>query len=262
MTFAAEGDAAESVMAAFTAAEIAIKKNERFTLALPVAAVNQLRYAAKHLACAMQSGTGVKDRSEQLNKAVCHCDRARFDALDGIIYSALDFIAAFQRLCRTRRNVAAVYPDLRQDYDEIAGLQERLQALPKVQDMTSDALAEMEALAEKFISFKRRILRFIPIVEKRERIFADENACSAARQFLASFMVSAAGAAVGLLGTLCAIWTMIQESFAVGVATAAITVLAIILVTKRLYRYAVKRMLTAEQREALLGVEDFSFAKP
>ena len=182
--------ASESVPKALTTvfdeAEAAIKKYERLTLSLPVAAVNQLRYAAKHFARATKCECGSLEAEAHYVKARCHCERAKFDALDGIIYSSLDFIAAFQKMCRTRRGVEEIYPEIRSDYDAIAALQERIQLLPKVQDMSSGDMAEMEELAGKFLSFKRKILRLMPAVEARKRLVVDMSARNAAKQFLAS----------------------------------------------------------------------------
>ena len=256
--------ASESVPKALTTvfdeAEAAIKKYERLTLSLPVAAVNQLRYAAKHFARATKCECGSLEAEAHYAKARCHCERAKFDALDGIIYSSLDFIAAFQKMCRTRRGVEEIYPEIRSDYDAIAALQERIQLLPKVQDMSSGDMAEMEELAGKFLSFKRKILRLMPAVEARKRLVVDMSARNAAKQFLASFLVSVAGTFVGVLGTFCAIWMSPSYSLLWRIAVSAGMLVLFALATWRIYVFAVRKMLTPEQREALLGVDEFSFA--
>ena len=50
-----------------------------------IPSINELRYAAKHLSCAMQEGVAEAYRSEQINRGIRHCIRARLDALKAII---------------------------------------------------------------------------------------------------------------------------------------------------------------------------------
>ena len=259
MTFAPE-DVFRSLTTAFDEAETAIKKYERLTLSLPVAAVNQLCYASKHLVKATKCESGSLEAKEHYLKAKCHCERARFDALDGIIYSSLDFIAAFQKMCRARRGVEEIYPEIRSDYDAIAALQERMQLLPKVQDMSSGDMAEMEELANEFLSFKRKILRLMPAVEARKRLIVDMSARNAAKQFLASFLVSVAGTFVGVLGTFCAMWTLLSCSLTWRIVAIAGMLVMFTIATRLIYAFAARKMLTPEQRKALIGVDEFSFA--
>ncbi|MGL6226487.1 MAG: hypothetical protein ACRC10_07665 [Thermoguttaceae bacterium] len=50
-----------------------------------VPAINELRYAAKHLATAMQLGSEGDDYDEQIRRATRHCIRARLDALKATV---------------------------------------------------------------------------------------------------------------------------------------------------------------------------------
>ena len=57
-----------------------------------IPAINELRYAAKHLSCAMQENVAEEYRSEQLHRAIRHCVRARLDALRAVVlFFARDF---------------------------------------------------------------------------------------------------------------------------------------------------------------------------
>ena len=67
----------DNVSKAFEAAESAIKQNERLTLAIPVSAVNQLRYAAYHLLKVSQFPKESPDSDYHLERAFAHCERAR-----------------------------------------------------------------------------------------------------------------------------------------------------------------------------------------
>jgi hypothetical protein len=50
-----------------------------------IPAINELRYAAKHISSAMQEDVAEDYRMEQLRRAVRHCIRARLDALRSIV---------------------------------------------------------------------------------------------------------------------------------------------------------------------------------
>jgi hypothetical protein len=50
-----------------------------------VPSINELRYAAKHISDALAVGISDKDREIQIDKAIRHCVRARFDALRATI---------------------------------------------------------------------------------------------------------------------------------------------------------------------------------
>ena len=57
-----------------------------------IPAINELRYAAKHLLEAMQEGVSSEIRQEQITRASRHCVRARLDALRALIlYLVRDF---------------------------------------------------------------------------------------------------------------------------------------------------------------------------
>jgi len=50
-----------------------------------IPAINELRYAAKHIACAIQENVPEEYREEQLRRAINHCVRARLDALRAVV---------------------------------------------------------------------------------------------------------------------------------------------------------------------------------
>jgi hypothetical protein len=57
-----------------------------------IPAINELRYAAKHISDAMQEGVSAEDRAEQIHRAIRHCIRARLDALKAVVlFLARDF---------------------------------------------------------------------------------------------------------------------------------------------------------------------------
>lgn len=115
----------ERLLAEYASAESRIKSCERHTLASPTAAVNQMRYAGRHLLDYMNLDESEKNeaaRRECLEKAINHSRRASFDALETLIFSQLEFIADFQNICRTKRDVLSVYPDYVTDYSSLSAM--------------------------------------------------------------------------------------------------------------------------------------------
>ena len=249
----------EDVANAFETAENAIKQNERLTLAIPLPAVNQLRYAAYHLLKVAKSSVAQRDREYHLERALGHCIRARFDALDGIIYSCLDFITAFQKLCRSRIGLEAVYPDYRSDYDTMADVQDRFVALRKIQDMTLDDLTELDAIASRVVAFKRKVLRMKIKVEPLECKMGDEDAIVASQQFLIPFVTTILGTLTGLIGLLLAVWSQLPESLFWRCVIIGAMLSVIPFGIFGFYLWAVKHMLTAAQRKALESKYHFKF---
>jgi len=57
-----------------------------------IPAINELRYATKHLSCAIQEDSTEGCRIEQLRRGISHCIRARLDALRAVaLFLARDF---------------------------------------------------------------------------------------------------------------------------------------------------------------------------
>ena len=241
----------KDVSDAFEAAEDAIKRNERLTLSLPLPAVNQLRYAAYHMRKAGWDPSESDDEAYHLERAMGHCRRSRFDALDGIVYSCLDFITAFQKLCRSRHDLMSEYPEYRSDYDKMADIQDRLQGLRKVQDMSDEELSQMEEIASRVISFKRKVLRLKVRVERLECIRADDEAIVAAQQFLVPFVATVLGTFTGVVGLFVTMWPLLPKSLWIRWSLVALVACVLVLGLRRFYRWAARHMLTARQQSAL-----------
>ena len=97
-----------------------------------IPAINELRYAAKHLSCAMQDNVTEEYRSEQLHRAIRHCIRARLDALRAVVlffardfyrfsddYRLLDItVEDRERLNAHRRKIRDVLSSLSKDHSQ------------------------------------------------------------------------------------------------------------------------------------------------
>jgi len=248
----------ESVQTEYENADRAIKEYERLVLASPWAAVNQVRCAGYHLLHAMAAEVGSAQALCHLRKARGHCQRAWFDAFEGIIYSYLDFIAKFQTVCRIRRKIETVYPDYREDYDSIVSLQERLQGCPMVQTMTAGDRQEVLEIAARVKTLKVKMLKLWSKVQTLELAKRDEEMLTTIRQFLIPFMATAAGTLAGLLGLLICFWEKVKD---LGAAWCTISLLGGALVfywmIKAFYRWSVDHLLTEDQR-LLLKDHEFS----
>lgn len=155
-------DLIKKLVSTYKVADEQIKQCERYTLASPSAAVNQMRYAGSHLLKFIKGGTeNANDdiKRENIEKATNHCKRAAFDALENLIFAQLEFISDFQVLCRSKRDVETVYPDYVSDFMALAALQERLQAFRMVQSLSEEERKELVDISEQVSKLKRKILR-------------------------------------------------------------------------------------------------------
>ena len=191
------------LFAEYTSAEDKIKSCERYTLASPMVAVNQMRYAGCHileyLKCDDKDGNLAK-RYESIAKAMNHCKRASFDALETLIFAQLEFIADFQSLCRTKRDVQSVYPDYVSDYSSLAALQERLQSFKMVQALTVDEVKELESISSRVSALKRKILKKKILVDRLDSVEVADGTVLSVQQFLLSFTATVLGTVLGIVG--------------------------------------------------------------
>ena len=241
----------ERLRSAYEEADKAVKQYERYTLAAPVAAVNQLRYAGYHLLQAQLLAAQSKDAGPHLENAFCHCRRAWSDAFEGIIYSHLGFIADFQNLCRNRNGVASVYPEYAADYTEIAAIQERLQSLGPIQAMSQGDKDEVLDIAAVATGLKRKILKVKHCVDALACRKEIDETKRMAQQFLVPFVATVVGTVVGALGLLAGVWPMLPRSLWGRLCGLAVTLAAGYFIVKLFFRWSVNHMLTEAQRQVL-----------
>jgi len=238
----------------YEVAEAHIKSCERNTLALPDAAVNQLRYAGTHLLEYIKGdaqGAKAEERRDSIEKAINHRKRATFDALETQIFAQLEFISDFQDLCRNKRDVGIVYSDYADDFNALASLQERLQAFKMVRLLSAKDRADLMDISEQVGKFKRKILRLKVKVDQLDSVeVADEDILSV-QQFLLSFTATVLGAIVGVVGVLFAVWSWLPEAW--WVRSGAIVILLVLfwIACKGFYGWASSRLLTERQRQLL-----------
>lgn len=239
----------DKVREEYEKADQAIKEYERLVLTSPWAAVNQVRCAGYHLLHAKIADANSPKERCHLRKAQGHCQRACFDAFEGIIYSHLDFIAKFHDICRSRRQIESVYPDYRDDFDAIVALQERLLCFPMVQKMTDDDQREVFEVATKVKTLKVKMLRLLSKVQKLDLVKQDEEMLAAIRQFLVPFLATVAGTFVGLFGFGICLWDKgCVWGTGWGLTSLLVGVGVFYLAIKFFYHWSVNHLLTEEQR--------------
>ena len=169
-----------------------------------------------------------------------------------MIFSQLEFIADFQNLCRTKRDVEKVYPDYVADYSTLVALQERLQTFKKVQSLTDVERKDIVDISMQVSKLKRKILGVKVFVDRLESVEASDSIVLAVQQFLLSFTVSVLGAVVGILGVMFGVWGFMAKCPVWGKGL----VMALMLgcaagICSWFYRWSAKRLLTEGQRRML-----------
>lgn len=190
-------DAKQCVLACFRRAEVAIKYFERYTLSPNEQAVNQLRYAGHHLACALVAECDEVFNSH-LVKAKNHCTRAYYDVLDGTIVFLLNVFDTFTE----RYSASSVRPYLA-DYDALcdkaSAARKALQSIGFVKELTCDQIKDV---------FYPHVQNMADVVEKLrlagDKVDAALDAASiekekeADRQYVISVLVSFFGLAISV----------------------------------------------------------------
>ena len=247
-------DKFETLVGEYESAEALIKSCERYTLASPTVAVNQMRYAGRHLLDFIKlddfNGNGVAG-AECIEKAKNHCRRAAFDALETLIFSQLEFIVEFQDLCRTKRGVEDVYPSYAEDYSELVALQERLQSFKMVQSLTDDEKQELVEISKRVSMFKRKILRVKVSVEKLDSVEELDQVVLSVQQFLLSFTATVLGTVLGVTGVIFGVWGMLGCCIGIKLACVAFILLMCSVACKCFYKWSATRLLTERQRNML-----------
>lgn len=247
-------DLIKDLVSVYKAADEQIKQCERYTLASPSAAVNQMRYAGSHLLEYINgeaANAKVDIKRESIAKAINHCKRAIFDALETLIFAQLEFISDFQDLCRSKRDIETVYPDYIPDFTALTTLQERLLVFRMVQSLSEDDKKELVDISEQVLKLKRKILRLKIGVDKLESVEVADEVILSVQQFLLSFTATVLGTVVGVAGVVFAVWDILPNIWWVRIGGIIILLLAFAFSCKKFYGWSAKKLLTEKQRRLL-----------
>ena len=185
----------------FRRAERAIKRAERLTQALPTAAVNQLRYAGRHLLQADSDASG-----EALRKAANHCVRAWYDAFDAILLRQLEVIADFENEGFPRDAILYYYPDYEAELPLIKRAQDLFRGTPPTQALTVERMVDRLRMAKrlsKIVASLRMTTQELrkTYQERSEREFEQQENARIRRDCI-SFLATLAGCLIGIFGIL------------------------------------------------------------
>lgn len=194
---------------AFARAEAAIKFSERVSGDASLPAVNQLRYAAKHVT------------EGNLQSAMQHCLRARYDAYEAAIIFLLKFYAEFDSRHYTSETLNRYLPNWKEyrqlflkDRDAIV----RMHPLREFADSDFDAL---DKVLEELSSMRDEIDRIYPEIDsdlarleeedrvRRERERQDREDARARedrRRYILSLWWTMCGTILGALGIILTIF--------------------------------------------------------
>lgn len=225
---------------AFLRAERAIKRFEHLTLATPVAAVNQLRYAGFHFIKIWKlekqcisvgesdSLTAIRvaaqeELQRELEEAKSHCNRAWCDAFDGLLTTHLSFARDFVRCGYRADDLKRYYPEFDADCQFLDQVTRQLRTSSVSQRMTLYRMAKTVHAVRKVKAIRQRI-------EGAMRLLGDEKTKAARdarnrakiikynenvlrkRELLISLSATICGTVIGAAGTLATVYGLSKFS--------------------------------------------------
>ncbi len=208
----------QRVVRLYSRAERSIKRAERITLQLPVAPVNQLRYAGFHIlraidACRMPNAD-VDARHEDIRKAENHCRRSWLDAFECTLLYLLKSVQKMYQEAARLEPFWSMHPELGALQDEINSIQSDFLKVPISASMSVSWRLRLIHEAQRLGRIKRQILRAYSSDGKggngtpRTRALAKKVALSLAdRQFLVSITATLCGTFIGFASLIVCIFT-------------------------------------------------------
>lgn len=217
----ASAETLKSAKHAFRRAERAIKRSERLTGALPTAAINQLRYAGRHLLDVDADATGVAAQ-----KAINHCVRAWYDAFDVILLKQLEAIADFEEAGFPKDAILHYCPDYERHLPLIQRAQALFRGTPPTQSLSVERMIARLHMAKRLVRLVTALriatqeLRKTYLERAEDEAVRQENAQR--RQDCVAFSATLAGCFLGILGILMAVDTW--QTFLVAVILIALAI--------------------------------------
>lgn len=150
----------------FKDAEKQLKHSEHDTNELSIPSINQLRYVAFHLVESFSNQDSSK-REEELNKAINHAQRAKYDAVEiGIVYY-LEQIKIFQENYSSYTETLEILPNYIEYLTKAQNASDKLQAIKDEEKDREDYYKEIapyyQILKDVYISFQMAI----PLINKK-----------------------------------------------------------------------------------------------
>lgn len=203
------------VLRFYSRAERAIKRTERYMLKMPVAPVNQLRYAGFHVLKAQEAAMGndsnVFDR--HIARAENHCRRAWIDAFEDAALYSLDAVCRFQKAVLELPDARLGNPALASIGDEAGQISEYLKNAGLGASMGLSQRIGVLHRIKRMGALKRQVLRFYSsaghvgsgTIKKKRRAESTEKVYKD-RQFIVSMAATLCGTLVGIISLAGFVW--------------------------------------------------------
>lgn len=205
----------------YARAEKAIKRTERYMLKMPVAPVNQLRYAGFHLLKAHKAALSgnAKDFQTHIDRAKNHCRRSWIDAFEDAALYSLSAAESLNKALSASPAFLINTPELVELEDEAGQVVDYIKHAGLGASMTLKQRVGIWHRIHRMGILKRRALRLYSSsgrggsgtisTKKRaknaERVFKD-------RQFLVPLAATLCGTIVGVISFAGFVWSASKES--------------------------------------------------
>lgn len=139
-----------------------------------VPSINELRYAAKHLSCAVQEGVPEEEREEQLRRAIRHCVRAKLDALKAVVlFLARDFrqFSADYRLLHIDNEDRDQLNVYRQKYKDVLSLlsKNRSEDADEICKKLKNGIDELQVIYLQVTQYRGKFNQLLGSIEQIKR---------------------------------------------------------------------------------------------
>ena len=209
-------------------AECALKRYERITLTNLAPALNELRYAGHHVLAA-ENATNDEERRNHEERAIGHCERARYDAKEATIVSLLECIADLRSLGISADEMRLFIPDWNDLIDEASKARSLLERSGNVKETVNDevldeAILKLMDFRDRIIASESNVLSLRNRREEEARKIEEDNLAEKARaedeatiarerkddrRYVASMILSAAGIVLGIFGLVASVYGII-----------------------------------------------------
>ncbi|MFC3152160.1 hypothetical protein ACFOEK_14060 [Litoribrevibacter euphylliae] len=120
----------EQALESFVDAEEHIKHAELNTSEVVIPSINELRYFGYHITKALKTNDEAT-QAEELKKAIKHCKRASYDAVELGIISALENIQSFQESFRGKISISSTISDYAGKMQQVEDVKKAISSTPK-----------------------------------------------------------------------------------------------------------------------------------
>ncbi|MGI6087441.1 MAG: hypothetical protein ACOYCD_05765 [Kiritimatiellia bacterium] len=193
-----DAEAKRLVRYEFDIAEKALKRYERVGGVTLITAINQLRYAGRHIIDADADDITEKTRAEHYRKALNHCRRAAFDAREATAVYLLDKIQDFFEQSKTCDidHITRFIPDYSDWLNKAAKAQKLLVTVGSLREVPDQT--EIESAITDLLDFHSQIrVKWGSINSVQAK--ADRKERLETRRFIINFLLAVIGIIISII---------------------------------------------------------------